>query len=521
VAHEVAPVLGLSEMGAATRRPVARGQAIAAGALLGTILAVTAAVTTDKAPTVVAAAGLAVVVIVMAHGALRRWDVLVAGVVVIAFVVPIKRYELPAALPFSLEPYRLVIAAVAALWTSSLLIDPRVRARASGLEGPLALFATAALVSVALNDHTITAVHLGPVVVKALTFFASFFVLFYVIVSLVRSREQLDAVIRMVVGAGAFVAFFALVEYRTHFNLFNHLQTVLPILHFNDPAAIGVNADSLSRAGEARVYGSAAHPIELSAVMVMLAPLGIYLFQRSGRRRWACAAILLVLAALATLSRTGVMMLFTTIAVYLWMRPVQVRRLWPYALPLIIAVYFALPNTLGSIYSGFFPREGLVSQQSERDPTNADQADGRLADIGPVLHEVRQDVLFGEGFGTRVTDLVSAEQLGVPRARIIDDQWLSSLQETGLVGVFAVLWLLARTIRRMRRIAREDDGADGWLAIAFAASVYGFAIGMLTFDSFGFVQVTIVLFVMLGLSSVLGRAREGAARPAAQGAAGA
>jgi hypothetical protein len=106
-----------------------------------------------------------------------------------------------------------------------------------------------------------------------------------------------------------------------------------------------------------------------------------------------------------------------------------------------------------------------------------------------------------------VTDKASAAQYHIPRARIIDDQWLGSLLETGVVGVAALLWLFRRTRRRLRVLARGDDGPEGWLATALIASVTSFAIGMLTYDALGFVQVTLVLFLLLALSCVLLRLR--------------
>jgi O-antigen ligase len=189
--------------------------------------------------------------------------------------------------------------------------------------------------------------------------------------------------------------------------------------------------------------------------------------------------------------------------VLLRLRPTDVKRFAPLLIPAVCALYFALPHTLGSFYSAFFPKGGLIADQSTTVTGNSAGADGRLADIGPSLHEWAQKPVFGEGFGSRVVSRDVNTAPDVPRSRLLDDQWLGSLLEIGFVGICALLWLFIRPIRRMSRIAREDDGDDGWLAAALAASLFGFAIGMLTFDALGFVQVTITFFLLLALSSVL------------------
>jgi len=140
----------------------------------------------------------------------------------------------------------------------------------------------------------------------------------------------------------------------------------------------------------------------------------------------------------------------------------------------------------------------------------------RLIEIDRHVHLLAQHAqlldgrrpLLGEGFGSRLTDSASAQQYHVPLARILDDQWLGSLLETGLLGVGALLWLFRRPVRRLKRLARETDGDDGWLAVALVAAIDAFAIGMLTFDALGFVQVTLTLFLMLALSARVLRLRE-------------
>ncbi len=57
-------------------------------------------------------------------------------------------------------------------------------------------------------------------VAKKITFFASFVLVFAVIVSVVRSWKQLDLLLAALVGGGAVVAAFAIVEGRTDYNAF-------------------------------------------------------------------------------------------------------------------------------------------------------------------------------------------------------------------------------------------------------------------------------------------------------------
>ncbi len=51
-------------------------------------------------------------------------------------------------------------------------------------------------------------------------------------------------------------------------------------------------------------------------------------------------------------------------------------------------------------------------------------------------------------------------------------------------------------------MAKRDSSDRGWLLTAFAASTTAFAVGMLTFDGFSFIQVTFLSFVLIGLGEV-------------------
>jgi hypothetical protein len=226
----------------------------------------------------------------------------------------------------------------------------------------------------------------------------------------------------------------------------------------------------------------------------MLMPLAVYLNRRTRAWWWWGCMGLLLLGALSTVSRTGVVMLVVLALVYLWLRPSETRRLWPALIPLLVVTHFALPATLGPLKNSFFPKGGLIAEQSTSANT---RGSGRIADLGPSLHEAKQHLLIGEGFGTRIVDFYREN------APILDDQWLGTLLETGVVGMFGLGWLFLRAIRRLARRAKDDRTANGWLAVGLAASISSYAVGMVTFDSFAFVQVTFVLFILLAFASIV------------------
>jgi O-antigen ligase len=431
------------------------------------------------------------VVAITAYRLLYHWVTPIAGVILVVLFVPIRIYKLPGSLPFDLEPYRLLVALVFIGWGTSLLIDRRVRLRRTMFDTPLAIIVAAAFASVLANPTQVNA--LGSYVVKSLTFFLSFVLLFYLIVSVIRSERQVAILTRVLVLGGTIVAAAAILERRTGYNVFHHLQGVIPGLRLEGDPGEEV------RAGRLRVMGSAQHPIALGAVFVMLVPLAIYLMKSCSRRSWwALAAGVLFLGTLATSSRTSIIMLAVVGLVFLALRPVETRRLWPVLVPAIVVVHFVLPGALGTVRGAFFPQGGLVAEQSN---VQGDQelANGRLADIGPSLDEWSRRPVLGEGLGTRITGFTES----FVNARILDDQWLGTLLETGIVGVAGWLFLLVRSVRRLGREAKADRSPRGWLMASLAASIAAFGVGMLTFDAFSFIQVTFLFWILLAFGAAL------------------
>ena len=142
---------------------------------------------------------------------------------------------------------------------SSALIDPHVRIRRSRLiDLPLLCFLLAIVGSDIVNSARVSTV--APDVVKGLLFFVSFVAILFLVVSLLRSFDDIDFVVRVLIAGGAVVAFFALVESRTGYNVFAHLSQIVPVLRDTGGGAV------IQRGSRLRVYGSAEHPIALGAV---------------------------------------------------------------------------------------------------------------------------------------------------------------------------------------------------------------------------------------------------------------
>jgi hypothetical protein len=234
--------------------------------------------------------------------------------------------------------------------------------------------------------------------------------------------------------------------------------------------------------------------------MILILPLAIY-FARTAGRRWWLAAVLLLLGALASGSRTAIVMLAVEGVVFLCLKPIETKRVLPLLAPAVVVIHLALPGTIGSFKDAFFPKGGIIAQQSVIAPgSDPLLAGGRVRQLKPMLAEASRKPVFGDGFGTRITGFNTPHR----NAPILDNQWLGNVLEVGFLGLAAWIWLFVSAGRRLMWASRRASRwGDDWLFAALAASVTSFAVGMLTFDAFGFTQVNFIFWIMLGVSAAL------------------
>jgi hypothetical protein len=434
-----------------------------------------------------------------------RWSWLVYGLAGADLLIPEdNRYTLHGSggLGFQMQPYRLIVTIIVVGWVAALMVDPRVRARRTGFDGPLICIWAAIIGSEAFNPGR--ASPLESTVLKQLILMASLTLFLYAFVSVIRTRATIERLITVMVSSGLVVAVGALLERATKYNLFNHLHKFLPIFQFDSAAELL----SLLRNGHFRAISSAGHPIELANDMAMLTPLAVYLAVRKNKAWWAAVPVLL-LGNLCTGSRTGIIGLIAVLAVFIRLRPRETLRCWPALIPMLAVLQLAMPGAITGTISAFFPKGGLIAQQNETFAAHGQVQDAsRLSRVGPQLHGVfeKHNEIFGEGYGTRVVGRVALDA-ALPQTstgQILDDQWLGNLLEVGILGVFGWIWLFTRVIRRLgSRALRERHSPDGWLPVALAASIACYALSMYFYDAAGFMQATVLMYILLGCAGSL------------------
>ena len=379
------------------------------------------------------------------------WPRLIATLILIILFIPIRRYALPGSLPFQLEPYRIFVAVLAMVGARRSSSTGGRKVRRNGFEGPMLVIVASAFASVVANPGRVATT--STEVNKSLMFLLSFVLVLYLLSSMIRRLDNVDYLAKTLVAGGAIVAFFAVVEARTGFNVFNHLSKVMPFLR--DTGDVG----GYQRLGtdKTRVFASAQHPIALSAALVILLPLAIYLARRYSQRRWyASRARVGDRRWRRPISRTGIVMLVVVAVVFLCLRPRETRRFWPALFPAPLAIHFVLPGTLGAIKQSFLPDRAASWPSSKRVRTRA--VAGGLPTSGRRWR-------FGRSSRCSARDTARRSSTSTPagvQANIFDDQWLGTLLETGVIGFCGWIWLFVRAHTQVRpRVQDATSPSEG------------------------------------------------------------
>jgi O-antigen ligase len=297
------------------------------------------------------------------------------------------------------------------------------------------------------------------------------------------------------VFAGAFVGFFAFVERLTRRNIFLMLGEFLPLTILRD------DAESL-RAGGSRAYASSQHPIALAVLFCLIIPIAIYLMKFSPWPRYDFTRKLVYIGAigamlvgmLSAVSRTGIVTLGVMFIFVLIFRPKLAGLLFAIGLPILVVVGLVLPQLFESMVLSLFNVEGVIASQLTS-PGMAGQ--GRLADLPDAFRDFAENPIGGTGLASRV---VVGEDAN---AQILDNQWLGTLLETGVIGVIGLIALFVWPIFVMMRFALRSNAPESrrFLTFAIATATVGYTTSMFFYDAFAFMQTLLVLSMLYAVAA--------------------
>lgn len=296
------------------------------------------------------------------------------------------------------------------------------------------------------------------------------------------SRRRLDDVVRILVWSGAIMAIIGFTQAILNVDFTQYIRLPGFVLHYD---VAGLEA----RGGFNRVASTTGHYIEFSAVMAVVLPFAIHVARFAQvplvRQLATVSAVLIAAVIPLTLSRTGmlamIVMCITMLPAWSWRTRLNLLGM---GAVLMAAATVLRPGFIGTLRT-------LFTNWSEDDSIQ-----GRTERYDTVFAYVGQRPFLGRGPGTFVPD----------QYLILDNQWLVTLLETGVLGVAGLLlvhgvaiWLAAKALRRSRL------ASDRHLAACLITAQVVAVIGAGTFDSFAFTTFATTVAVCTGLAGTLWR----------------
>lgn len=303
---------------------------------------------------------------------------------------------------------------------------------------------------------------------------------FLLVCTEVTSRAALDRTLRLLVLLVGVAATLGIFQFLTGISVVDSIS--IPGLSSNQALT-----SIYDRNGFARSAGTSTHPIEFGVLMAMTLPLALHYAvtatDRSAFVRWFPVAAIAV-AIPVSISRSALIGVIVVLAIVLPSWPPRRRRITYLSIVLVLGgVYVAVPGLLGTLIGLF---TGIGSDDSAASRTNSYDLAGSFIARAPAL---------GRGFSTFLTQY-----------RILDNQYLGLLIETGVIGLLVFLGLLITGAFEASRVAvGAPDASTRSLGRAVMASIIAGACAYATFDALAFNQVASLTFLMLGSVGLLTR----------------
>jgi hypothetical protein len=304
------------------------------------------------------------------------------------------------------------------------------------------------------------------------------------------SLERLDVLGRRLVFWVSYLATLGIIQFLTGTTPLDTVYGRLPGF-----SSAYIPAPITSRDGLRRVQATTGSPIEFGLVLACALPIAVHYAKQApvGKRARSWLYVLLIALALPmSLSRTGFVgaaIVFVVMFVG-WNARERVQAVLAVAM-FGLVLRAGKPGFVGTIV-GLFTNAASDSSVTHREE-----------DLARSGFLVRQSIFFGRGFGTFIPSEFTPPHQPVAS---LDNQYLGSLIETGIVGLASlVLLLLIWVFTAFGARRRSRDPATRELALGLAASALAVAFGLYVFDLFSFDTVSGTMFILLGMTGALWR----------------
>lgn len=410
---------------------------------------------------------------------------LLAGFLVMIFLVPFDAIIFKVHMPANATLDRVFLVLMIAVFLVSRAINGKrgPRRRLTPVEIAMLVFGGVALLTIVLNIDRIYQQNQLSFVNKQFSQLLAYGAFFFVVIASLR-REEVPAFTRLIMALACLTSVGVIYESRTGSNLFFTLSAKLlgPLASVEKPPPDG---------WKTIVGGPTQHGLALASMLTIALPFAVLpLLQarRASQRLKYLVVVGLILAAdLSTNEKTAIFAPVAALVVLAAYRR-EVIRWMPLAIIVVIPViHFAAPGVLGSA-GAILPTSG-----------SADYTDGRASDYGAVAPDILNNLILGRGYGTMDTQ-------NWRTYRILDNQYLDTLFEVGVVGLLAYLAIVFCAIMTAHGVIKKG-GMRAPPALAAAAGCAAFGLVSATYDAAGFPQALYSFLFTAGLIAVLASKR--------------
>jgi O-antigen ligase len=414
---------------------------------------------------------------------------LLAGFLVMLWLVPFDSAALPVNLPFESKLDRVVLIVITFVWLAALLVGGRgmPKFRSSPLNWAVGGFLVAAVTSILANADQLANLDELSLSVKKLALLLGY-VLFYVLVTSILRPSDVRAFVTLTIVLACITAIGTIIQFRTGTNLFFSWGAKIfgPVGLTIDPPPAG------DRFGRAAITGPTEHGLVVALMLTIAFALCLTrLIEPTQRRRWlvGVAAVIILAGAFATQRKSALVVPVAVVAAMAVIRPREAMRLAPVGVVMLLAMPIIAPGALGSIRNQLFTNE---LQQSN-------STTGRTQDYAAVQPDVAAHPTFGRGYGS----------YDPHKYRIIDNQYIGLAIETGFVGVAAYLLLLLGVVAAARPAMRAGGPDRGPPALAAACAAIAVGVAAALFDVFAYPQVPYLFLFVAALAVVCSTSARG------------